>query len=211
MEVLDYIIKKYNLDINTNSMPIEIPNIGRNNLAEWFRELNFTIGVEIGVERGLYSEILIKSNPGMKLYSVDPWSPYHEYREHIGKTKFDELYNDAKNRLEPLGVTLIKKFSMDAVKDFKDRSLDFVYIDGNHSFQHCTNDIVEWSKKVKKGGIISGHDWVKHVAPIDIHVYEVTKAYTDSYRIIPWFILGSKAKIEGTIRDENRSFMWINK
>ena len=50
---------------------------------------------------------------------------------------------------------------MDAVKDFKDESLDFVYIDANHGYESTKEDIREWSKKVKKGGIVSGHDYVK--------------------------------------------------
>lgn len=47
MDTLDYIVKKYNLDINARS-PIEIPNIGRNNLPELFKELRFKVGAEIG-------------------------------------------------------------------------------------------------------------------------------------------------------------------
>lgn len=52
---------------------------------------------------------------------------------------------------------------MDVVKQFKDESLDFVYIDGNHSFQHVVNDLCEWEKKVKVGGIVAGHDYIKRI------------------------------------------------
>ena len=48
---------------------------------------------------------------------------------------------------------------MDAVKDFADKSLDFVFIDGHHGYDYIKEDIREWSKKVRKGGIVSGHDY----------------------------------------------------
>jgi glycosyltransferase involved in cell wall biosynthesis len=49
---------------------------------------------------------------------------------------------------------------MQAVTDFADESLDFVYIDGNHQLKYVVEDIVEWTKKIKKGGIIAGHDYI---------------------------------------------------
>ncbi len=49
---------------------------------------------------------------------------------------------------------------MDALEDFEDNSLDFVYIDGDHNFKHISEDIYEWTKKVRSGGIVSGHDYL---------------------------------------------------
>ena len=48
---------------------------------------------------------------------------------------------------------------MDAVKMFKDRSLDFVFIDANHAFDYVMQDLIEWTKKVRIGGIVSGDDY----------------------------------------------------
>ena len=48
MKTLDYVIKKFNLDVGKPS-PIEIPNVGRNDLPHWLHELNFKTGVEVGV------------------------------------------------------------------------------------------------------------------------------------------------------------------
>lgn len=72
MNTLDYIIKKYNLRIGRQYV-VAIPNMDRGDLAMLFAELKFNVGAEIGVERGLYSEILCKTNPGLHLYSIDPW------------------------------------------------------------------------------------------------------------------------------------------
>jgi SAM-dependent methyltransferase len=48
---------------------------------------------------------------------------------------------------------------MEAVLDFPYESIDFVYIDGSHEFDYIMCDIIEWGRRVKKGGIISGHDY----------------------------------------------------
>ena len=210
MTTLEYILNKFNLRYdNGTRMPIVIPDIGRDNLSGLFCELGFKVGVEVGVEQGIFSESLCKNNPELKLYAIDPWEAYPGYR--LNKTQKDVAthYNDAKTRLAPYNCKLVKKFSLDAVKDFSDQSLDFVYIDGNHNFQNCTNDIAEWTKKIKFGGIIAGHDYVKHRKPTGMHVVEVVNAYTDAYGIRPWFVLGTKAIIEGKTRDKVRSFIWV--
>jgi predicted O-methyltransferase YrrM len=190
-------------------MPIQIPDIGRNGLAELFGELGFKVGAEIGVFEGEYSEILCKANPNAKLYSIDPWTVHPDYFIFIKKDTFKNAYKKAKSRLSHLNCEIVRKYSLEAVKDFADGSLDFVYIDGDHSFQACTNDIAEWSKKVKMGGIISGHDYVRHLPRSYIHVYEVVNGYTQAYNIRPWFILAPKSVINGVISPEERTFFWV--
>lgn len=210
MNTLDYILNKFSLGFDDSTrMPIEIPDIGRNGLAKLFHELGFKSGAEIGVLEGEYSEIICKANPEAKLYSIDPWVPHRGYTDFMRKETFEKAYAAAKARLAPYNCEIVKKFSLDAVKDFADESLDFVYIDGDHNFQNCTDDIAEWSKKVKYGGIISGHDYIKHKKPTNIHVYEVVRGYTEAYNIRPWFLLAAKAVIDGIITAEARTFMWV--
>ena len=214
MDTLDYIFHKYQLNVKpekfTMYKPIEIPNIGRNHLAALFGELGFKVGVEVGVESGEYSEILCKENPGLELYCVDSWKAYRGYRDHVDPVKIEGFYEVAKAKLAPYNCKLIRKFSMDAVKDFKDQTIDFVYIDGNHNFQSCTADIAEWSKKVKPGGIISGHDYVNYARQNFVHVMQVVHGWTNAYRIKPWFLAGTKAINEGDNRDKARSWFWVN-
>ncbi len=127
----------------------------RNDLAKHFAKLGFNRGAEIGVLGGTYSITLCQANPGLKLYSVDLWGldggKYKDY--HFRK------YKEAKQRLATYNAKLVRKSSMEAVRDFKDNSLDFVYIDANHSFDNVMRDIIEWATKVKRGGIVSGHDY----------------------------------------------------
>jgi len=49
--------------------------------------------------------------------------------------------------------------SNDAVSKFKDESIDFIYIDGDHTYEVCLADITEYWNKLKPGGIMAGHDY----------------------------------------------------
>jgi predicted O-methyltransferase YrrM len=49
--------------------------------------------------------------------------------------------------------------SLEASKLFENGSLDFVFIDGDHSYQGCSTDIDCWFPKLKSGGLLSGHDY----------------------------------------------------
>ena len=131
----------------------------RTELAKYFAEQGFTIGAEIGVCTGYYSEILCKNIPGLKLYAIDAWDLLGEYRDRQKLKKHSDFMATATMKLQPFDCTIMKAFSMDAVKDFADESLDFVYIDGNHGYRFVKDDIREWSKKVRIGGIVSGHDY----------------------------------------------------
>jgi len=215
MKTLGYICDKYGLN-SFNEDVIEILGTNRNTFALLLAELGFNIGAEMGVETGIYSEILLKANPKLDLYSIDAWTAYKGYRDHVSQEKVDELKRKAEARLSRYMLdgrcTLIKGFSTDVVKDFRDDSLDFVYIDGNHEFQQTVNDIAEWHKKVKVGGIVAGHDYILRNDPgYLMHVPMAVEGYCKSYNIRPLFILGSKSdpKPPLGIRDNTRSWFYV--
>lgn len=120
---------------------------GRVGLAAVFGFLDFKAGAEIGVEGGNFSHILAKNNPGAMLYSIDPWHNKANY--HKAVRRLGSLDN----------VKIIKALSADAVKEFDDGSLDYVYIDAAHDYENVMHDITHWSEKVRAGGIVSGHDY----------------------------------------------------
>lgn len=211
MDVLQFLVDRYQIDLSRRS-PIEIPNVGRNTLAQWFGELGFKEVAEVGVEQGKFSEVLCKANPKGKLYCVDLWETYSGYRDYLNQEFIHDAQKIAQQRLAGFRTQFVKAFSMDAVKQFKDESLDAVYIDANHEFKWVVEDIFEWSRKVKRGGIISGHDFYESaVERSRCHVIPAVMGYTQAYKISPWFILGTKAKNPGEIRDTSRSWMWVKK
>jgi hypothetical protein len=166
------------------------------------------VGVEVGVEQGKFAESLCKA--GLKLYAVDPFLIYPDYRNHLLQSVYDNFYEEAKERLKHYDCTIIKKTSMEALDDFEDESLDFVYIDGNHDFKYVAEDIVEWTKKVRKGGVVSGHDYIYIKRKSDpVRAKFVINAYMKAYEIQNWYVLGRRQKIEGEKRDKSRSWFFV--
>lgn len=207
MQTLDYILTKYNLE----SKPIvEIPDIGRNGFSGLLAELGFIHGAEVGVEAGKYSAILLESNSKLMLYSIDAWASYDTYRAHVSQEIMDLIYQAAVKRLAKYQgrVQLVKAYSLDAVRTFADDALDFVYLDANHSYESVSKDLRAWWKKIRPGGILSGHDYRKNSGIGEkLEVIPALNDFIAGYPpISPLFILGSRAKIAGKIRDSTRSW-----
>lgn len=207
--------------LKENGRPFDIPDCGRDDLPQFFLDMGYKVGAEIGTAKGVYAEILCKA--GLKLFVVDPWLKYDGYskgEDERGRKKggydqaeMDRQYEHVKTLMAPYDCTIIRKTSMDALADIPDGSLDFVYIDANHEFKYVVEDIYEWSKKVRVGGVISGHDFLFTMPRVSdkIHVKHVLPAYTAAYEISPWYVLGRKDKVQGEKRDPFRSWMWIKK
>lgn len=210
MNTLQYLINKYNLP--QQGTPVEIPNVGRLDFVRWIRELGYKRGVEIGVDHADFSKIMVDNNTQLTLYGVDPYLKYDEYHEYDSQEQMDDIYRQAKEKMGNYildgNYILIRKKSMDAVKDFKDESLDFVYIDGNHEDEFPYMDIVEWAKKIKKGGMIAGHDYVR-IRTIDFTIKDALKKYTEENNINPWFVLGSYQVRPREVRDRSRSWVIV--
>jgi predicted O-methyltransferase YrrM len=210
MDAREFIAGQFELDLNSPS-PIEIPNQGREMLGHLFRELSYKVGAEIGVEAGKFSLAIFTAYPTLELYCIDPWQSYEGYIDPINEKDLPAQLAAAKERLKGFNVHFVQDFSMRAVRHFADNSLDFVYIDANHNLPWVMDDIIQWEKKVKPGGIVAGHDYVRghKDRPTVLRVVEAVNWYTELRYIKPWFLIGSQAKIEGQIRDTSRSWFWI--
>lgn len=208
-KALEYIEEKYNIDSLGKDLPIMIPNIGRDVIPGWLHHLNFKKGVELGVASGVFSEQIIRANPQMHLIGIDPYLPYTDYRDYAKQSTFTKMENDALGRLSNIhNYEFMKKLSMDALNEFEDESLDFLYIDANHEDPFITQDIEAWPAKVRSGGIVCGHDYMR-TREGNFKVKEAIRKYTKDNNINPWFVLGAEGKIKGTTRDSSRSWMFI--
>jgi hypothetical protein len=186
--------------------PVTIPDCTREDLPQFFVEMGYKAGAEIGVYHGDFTKSLCKS--GLEIYGIDPWMPFlGQGRSQRIQEVQDTDYNIAKNNVaEYKNCSLIRKPSMEALGEFPDENLDFVYIDADHSFRYFAEDIVEWSKKVRKGGAVCGHDYF-HTDPtatnVVCHVDAVVDAYTKIMGITNWYIFG------GRRIDKKPSWMFI--
>ncbi len=179
---LPSLLKKYYGVKKFLSSPILVDDFSRTDIAKTINRLEFSKGAEVGVQNGRYSKVLCQHITSCELLCIDSWSGENSAKE----------YKVAKEGLKSYNATLIKKTSMEAVKSIPENSLDFVYIDSNHSL--VEEDLTEWSRRVKPGGIIAGHDY---------HLQSVKNAvdkYTKEHNIKEWFLTGA---------ERWRSFFWI--
>lgn len=202
MSTLDYILKKYEVT-ETGLVKLECTRWGT--LPKLFRELGSTVGVEVGTYAGRFAKFLAEHNPTSKLYVVDAWEIYPGYEDITTKEEMDIVFADAKNRLAPYpNVQFIRDWSNQAVRRFADESLDYVYIDANHSYEAAKEDLAIWSKKVKKGGIISGHDYINGHRGITFGVKQAVNEFVKEHNISHLFVL-----IKGANKDQMPSWMIV--
>jgi hypothetical protein len=164
--------KEYNFDhINPKELPNNLISMRLNPPASWlgnsgknpfflgFLELIIHVTnqikpkskmIEIGSYTGESTSMFAASGFFKEIYAIDcalDGEFKHKFEEFEINTR---LFNNIK---------LIKDFSYNVVNDFADESIDFIYIDGNHSFEYVFNEINLYKPKIKKSGIISGHDY----------------------------------------------------
>lgn len=169
-------------------LPMELLN-SRDELGLLFKDLGFRVGVELGVESGVFSEKLCRGNPEMHLIGVDSWTAYKGYRDHVTQDKLDGMYKDTLERMKNYDYEAVKGFSQEVVGNFADGELDFVYIDAAHDFVNVTLDIAAWEKKVRKGGIVAGHDYRRTKGGAVNHTKDVVQAWAYSHDVKPWYVL----------------------
>lgn len=126
-------------------------------LAKMINDNGFTSYAEIGVWKGDTTKYLLKNCKGLeKVYCVDD---YKDNNKSFNLREIEKSKQIAKSLLNSPKVVFFYKSSEEASKEIKDETLDIVFIDGDHTYEGCSNDIMCWYPKIKKGGIICGHDY----------------------------------------------------
>ena len=138
----------------------------RNELGDLFTARGYELAFEIGVQRGEFADILLSRWPG-HLYMVDRWIHVEGYQDVSNVT--DEAHQDCMNdalavcaRHNHRGVC-VKASSLEAAEKVPNGFLDAVYLDADHSKEGVLTDLKAWAPKVRKGGVIAGHDYLDGV------------------------------------------------
>lgn len=131
------------------------------------------VGAEIGVQNGYNAEWILKNLDIKKLYLIDP---YGEYPSNNAKQNvigpFPEHEEEAHKVLDSYKdkIEWVGKYSRDALDMFEDRSLDFVYVDGDHREEAVLEDL-QYIKKIKFEGLLCGHDWRFPSVKVALHEF----------------------------------------
>ena len=121
------------------------------------------IGVELGSFKGQFANIIL-NNWGGKLLMVDVWRelPHQEYDDASNHREHIDAYSQAMDNIKGFEdrAYMLRMKGEHACDFISDGSLDFIYIDANHTYQSVKDDIRIWYPKVKSGGIVMGHDYL---------------------------------------------------
>lgn len=186
--------------------PVEIPDVDRTQLPKLYKHLGYKVGAEIGVYKGAFTKLFAEE--GFKIYAIDPWMAFSGQGRTLNrKDRQNFLFEHTSRLLKPYSNALIiRQTSMDALQYFDDGSLDFVYIDGDHDFRHIAEDIFEWSKKVRKGGMVSGHDYFSthpKARNTIVHVAPIIDSYTKLFKVENVWTLGRD------FHKNNKAMSWL--
>ncbi|QJR81841.1 class I SAM-dependent methyltransferase [Alteromonas pelagimontana] len=129
-----------------------------------------SVGAEIGVDKGEFSQMILSVVRPEKLHLIDIWGT-ERYNSELWR-----LVNEGfADQITSGQVEIHRKLSIEAADDFPDNYFNWVYIDTDHSYETTYKELQLYSKKVKAGGLIMGHDycmgnWIKN------YKYGVTEA-----------------------------------
>jgi hypothetical protein len=197
---LQAIQKRYGVSLD-GPFPIRL-KAGRSDLPKLCQSLGMRRGAEVGVWKGAYSEEFCRAMPGVEWTCIDPWAPYADYREKKNDAALiADAYAEARRRLTPYGCTFLQASSLEAAEQIAEGSLDVVYVDANHEAPFVRQDLEAWTRKLRPGGILAGHDYrVPPESKPFIQVKAAVDQYVKDAAIAPWFVLAG---------DRTPSFFWV--
>ncbi|HEX7377224.1 MAG TPA: class I SAM-dependent methyltransferase [Pirellulales bacterium] len=121
-------------------------------------------GVEIGVASGEFSRSVLDIWEGRRLHLVDAWKHRPDYIDvaNVSGEEHDERLRSVPQRLAAHRgrYAIHRALSRDAAERFARGSLDFAYIDADHSYEAVREDLRLWYPKVRSGGLLAGHDFL---------------------------------------------------
>lgn len=117
------------------------------------------IGSWFGKSTKYLSDKITNSKKDLNLISIDTFKGTQNEELHLQIVGGDSIYQDFYNNVDNPNLTVIKDSSHEASKLFNNGSIDYLMIDGDHSYEGVKQDIEDYFYKVRPGGIISGDDY----------------------------------------------------
>jgi Methyltransferase domain len=127
---------------------------------------------EVGVWKGDFSARILEVVRPRTLHLIDPWrfvggEGYEDARYggklDRGQAEMDALHDAVLERFEEErreGIVQVHRTpSVEAAGRFADGDLDFVYVDGDHTYEGVRGDLEAYAPKVRPGGLLAGDDY----------------------------------------------------
>jgi len=118
------------------------------------------ICIEVGVAKGNHAEYILRQHP-KEIHLIDPWGTHKDgFIPPITENSFEERYQNVRERFKnDKNVFIHRDYSHNVCKTFEDESIDWVYIDGDHTYEGVSEDLRLWWPKLKIGGYLTGDDY----------------------------------------------------
>jgi hypothetical protein len=140
---------------------------------EWLLEMmpKHSVCAEIGVFWGMFSRLILKIVEPKILHLIDPWlyQPDPSLAQALyggvsgSQKRMDQIHDNVVRHLgHRKNVTIHRVPSLTAVNQFSDNSFDWIYVDGDHSYEGATADLERYRSKVKPGGFVAGDDYARN-------------------------------------------------
>lgn len=145
-------------------------------------------GLELGVWFGYNMGHLLEECDNIKtLHGVDPYLEYQDWNRYIDRDLITAARNSATEIIGRFSdrARLWEYTSLDAHDKFADECLDFIFIDGDHSYERCYEDLNLWYSKVKVNGLISGHDFSLPGVNKALLQFRTERKITGFFKVIP--------------------------
>ncbi len=136
-------------------------------LEKHIKQHALKVGAELGLWKGRTFLHLLSTCPDLTMYGVDEWKLRPDRRKIPGGDTYDNynmqgLHRYVVEHSERFNgrAKILHMSTVDAAKEIPDASLDFVFIDADHTEDGVRQDIEHWRPKIRRGGFLMGHDFV---------------------------------------------------
>lgn len=133
-------------------------------LIDLVKKINKTklVGLEIGCSEGDTTLHLLSNFSNLKLHGIDPYNKYIDWNGNdLNESHMSRTIKIFEDKIAPYKKqhVLHKDFSDNVIDKFKNNSLDFIFIDGLHTYEQVLKDCRNYYPKIRSGGVFSGHDY----------------------------------------------------
>lgn len=129
--------------------------------------------VEIGVWKGDFAKQVLEQGKNIeKYYMIDPWAKLPDWNKpfNVDTKLFDDIYAEAMAKVAFAAekVMVLRGRTKEVIDRIPDGSLDFAYIDGDHTLRGIAIDLIQLLPKIKENGLIAGDDFTPNPWQHDI-------------------------------------------
>lgn len=127
-------------------------------LVDIINDRNYVNGAEVGAALGWTTEYILKKCRKIEQYFVaDDWRPVTEVT--AGPFTVDNMKEQFMKRIgHHHKLKILEGISWEQADKVPNLSLDFCFIDASHDYESVIKDLNAWGPKVRKGGMLCGHD-----------------------------------------------------